>query len=133
MTHYSLAQNTKKMKLWATGMSLSIFDKEVENPVLVYSGMSGVAAATALSIALDNIGVEFGMIYVRKENEESHGEKIEYEIPDRFNSRTYIFVDDFIASGETRDWCESRLAGAKFSYYALQKRGFCNIKELIEC
>lgn len=133
MTHYSLAQNTKDLKLWATRMSLSIFDKEVENPVLVYSGMSGIAAATALSIELDNIGVEFGMIYVRKENEESHGEKIEYEIPDGFNSLTYIFVDDFIDLGETRNWCESRLDGAKFSYLSLQKECGVYVKELIEC
>ena len=133
MTHYSLAQNTKMLKVWAARMSLSVLDRGIYQPVLVYSGMSGIAAATALSIALDNIGVQFGMIYVRKENEKSHGHVTEYEIPEGFDSCTYIFVDDFICEGDTRNWCESKLDGEKFSYHSLQKKYGCDVKELIEC
>lgn len=124
MTHYSHAQMPKELfetaKVAADILFEEFFIKKPEyvEPVLCYSGMSGVSAATAISYFLfkelttrevqDHAA--FSMLYVRKPNEESHGRHVEYDIiyskmsgwrPKQF---ALVFVDDFICSGATRDY-----------------------------
>lgn len=110
MSHYSLGQKPKELFKWAENMALSFLDKGIHNPVLVYSGMSGISAATALSLALYKLGVYSGMIYVRKEGEKCHGRHIEREVPGDWenSSITHIFVDDFIVDGINYDYCKNQ-------------------------
>ncbi len=134
-THnYSLSQSPRRLGEWASDVAAMIKESGI-SPVLVYSGMSGVSAATALSLALHPLGVNYHMCYIRKENEVSHGVKIEHtfvgwddKIPEGF---TLVFVDDFISSGTTMKYCIDSLgvwAGCRhkplevsMEYAALQK------------
>lgn len=73
-------------------------------PVLIFRGMSGTALATRLSDRLAEMGVDHGMVYVRKPEEESHGVRLEYDY-DRDKAANHgqvVFVDDFIGVGTTR-------------------------------
>lgn len=131
MSHYSLAQKPKQLHLWASRMAMSIIDNMIEEPVLVYTGLSGISAATALSIVLSGFGKSCGMVYIRKKLEKSHGNPIESEIPNSFTNPEYIFVDDFICSGDTRYWCEEKL-GCRFNWKALQKLTLPDVEEVNE-
>lgn len=87
------------------------------NPLLVYSGMSGVSIATAIQQELMNINANWVQClprpskhviacYVRKPDEKSHGlGRVEMRYPCKMSEipqRYYpIFVDDFISSGDT--------------------------------
>lgn len=104
MSHYSLAQKPKELLKWAEAIAVDIYVREIRYPVLVYRGMSGISAATALSLQLHILGIQHGMVYVRKENEDSHGDEIERE-PFENDNPTFIFVDDFISSGDTKSKC----------------------------
>ena len=102
-SHYSKAQSPKEMYSFAKKAAKALIewaDKNNYHPVLCYSGMSGIATATAISIALHNKrpSFEYGMIYVRKENEKSHGFRTEMANAD---CGVLVFVDDFIDSGDT--------------------------------
>lgn len=117
-THYSKAQDPAYMTEWArtayTQLTGLWEGKKDRVPVLVYSGMSGIASATVLSLVLHKHGVVFGMVYVRKVGEQSHGYGIEHHLPELWSSEGYarlepVFVDDFISTGETMRYCISRL------------------------
>lgn len=103
--HYSNAMKTESLTEWAECAARKISeDEDIKEytPVLAYRGMSGIASATALSIALHGIGIEFEMFYVRKEGEKSHGESYEMSFFPSANQRfLIIFVDDFIVTGDT--------------------------------
>jgi hypothetical protein len=83
MSHYSLAQKPAKLKAWANKVANSIKEEGIFNPVLVYTGMSGIAGATALSLALNDLNIKHGMAYIRKEHEQSHGEAIEFDVVEK--------------------------------------------------
>lgn len=105
-THYSNSQKPKHVNDWAYNCAIGLKDRLGTEtiPIFVYRGMSGIAAATALSISYYLLtGQTPGMIYVRKKNEKSHGYPVEYQI-DFFPDRQYVFVfvDDFVKSGTTR-------------------------------
>lgn len=127
MPHYSHAQRPEKLfyncRLIADQIIEKWMNSEEHYPVLVYQGMSGVASATALSYMLVEAAKEyrtatefapnfrFGMLYVRKLEEISHGEKVEYDnvfIGDQETHKkpVFIFVDDFISSGYTFARCQ---------------------------
>lgn len=107
--HYSKAFATKLLAEWAVFSAkkvIKLFKTEKLNgfyPVFCYSGMSGISHATALSLAVaaQNPEFEFGMAYVRKDKEESHGRPVEYNFPETSKKGYLVFVDDFISSGET--------------------------------
>ncbi|WCA46204.1 hypothetical protein [Caulobacter phage DCM] len=105
-SHYSLAQSTAGLAFWAAGAARDLRKllRPDELPVFAYRGMSGCAAATALSLAyLQAYGQSFGMIYVRKDSEKSHGSAIEADITRVQQGPTVlVFVDDFVANGTTR-------------------------------
>ena len=106
-THYSQAQKSERLLNWADAASKKIHENcNMRHPVLMFSGYSGSATATALMLAYyRNYGVELGMMYVRKPNEDSHGHSVEENITSRTGDknklRWYIFVDDTISSGKT--------------------------------
>jgi hypothetical protein len=114
LSHYSKAQKPKLLAEWATiafddlGKIERLKDPE-SYPVLVYTGLSGISAATALSMEMAVRDMKFGMCYVRKPKEECHGSSLEMELIDpRDECGTKaipIFVDDFIASGDTMRRC----------------------------
>jgi orotate phosphoribosyltransferase-like protein len=125
--HYSYAQKPEKLSKWAEAMAKDIQEKGITNPILVYRGMSGISAATAISLELYRLGIEVGMFYIRKDNEQSHGEIFthSYEwtaaIPE---NPCFIFVDDFIARGTTWKEClrivEMEWKKIEFNWFALQ-------------
>jgi hypothetical protein len=84
--------------------------------VLFYSGMSGVASATALSIVMDddhNFPVITAMVYVRKLGEVSHGIHIESSIINTIEPAhrlVPIFVDDFVCNGTTFKYVKREVA-----------------------
>jgi len=73
---------------------------------LVYTGMSGVSIATVMSTLMRERYKQFRMIYVRKQDEESYGSKIETPLGwTKFSKKkqfTLVFVDDFRQTGSTR-------------------------------
>ncbi len=113
-SHYSLAQDTFRLKAWAKKAHAFIkknFAKE--NVYLVYTGMSGIAAATAITMQQEEDEKEYGMIYIRKKEEVAHGGPIEDNgVYEWEKDKIFIFVDDFLCSGETFMRCYERL-----SYY----------------
>jgi orotate phosphoribosyltransferase len=117
-THYSQAFNPEIMKTWAkkalplikTAMALK-FPGHI--PVLLYSGMSGVAHAMYLSNLMHSRRFKHEHIYIRKKREKSHGRPVEYSAfkCDDFKKQKYVlvFVDDFISTGSTVNYCLSRV------------------------
>jgi orotate phosphoribosyltransferase len=79
-------------------------------PVLVYTGLSGVSTATALALALDEYEVKYGMAYVRKTGEQSHGSPVERTGNISAGVKYYmVFVDDFICGGDTAHRCYKKM------------------------
>lgn len=128
-THYSAALNASALDETCTELAASIKRKSEETgliPLLLYSGMSGIALATAISIALwRDHKMEPMMMYVRKPDEDSHGSRVEsskglftqikwneeeHKHTKKDVRRLVVFVDDFICSGRTTKRCEVALA-----------------------
>lgn len=121
MAHYSKAQLADQLDQWAREAASRLIDKHkdwaglpsvrlddeldqhVKPPLLMYSGMSGISSATALSLAVyRQCGRNIPMVYVRKDGERSHGSRVEHDYLYRDYTYTGYFVDDFIDSGDTR-------------------------------
>jgi hypothetical protein len=115
-SHYSNAQDVGALRDSANAMVRSLMARveelSVEKgrnvvPILYYRGYSGAALATAILLtAPERFADYLTMVYVRKENEDSHGDKIEYHVGEaaRVSGPKVlmpVFVDDFISSGET--------------------------------
>lgn len=105
-SHYSPAFHSDFPELvgHAATQVVEFFDEWTDDsfPVLCYSGFSGVSVATLLAFFLKpDIRVE--QLYVRKENETSHGLQIEYSSTSLDNGLP-IFVDDFVDEGMTLDY-----------------------------
>lgn len=111
-THYSNVQNTSDLKWHADKWGDEVIKectgsnkKQKLFPVFVYRGMSGVGSATALALAIHNQDPDFGfgMVYVRKEHEGSHGSDIEHNMDchDGLLRKRLYFVDDFTSTGES--------------------------------
>lgn len=104
-THYSQSMDAAAMQVWAKKI-VEEFDKAGDIfYVLCYRGMSGISAATHLSIQLGINALRHAMLYVRKPEEQSHGKLIEsFGIRDYDPKRqrlVFVFCDDFICSGNT--------------------------------
>lgn len=92
----------QELNKWA----LSGHELMVPHPVFIFQGMSGVAHATAMATAWNTIHREIGCssVYVRKPEEESHGQPVEYYFSDFDTARhrgVLCFVDDMIDTGYT--------------------------------
>jgi len=142
-THYSLAQKPSQLNeqaiVWAKALVEYCKQRSKKNkkiPILCYSGMSGIASATALSLELQRSFPKFqyAMAYVRKENEKSHGESVEHsifefikeEIDEHFLP---VFVDDFVSGGGTRGYTMSKV----YDYFCKVRRyEFGDFKQKME-
>lgn len=129
MSHYSLAQKPKQLLKWAENIAIDIHLREIKYPVLVYRGMSGVSSATALSLQLYILGIDHGMVYVRKDNEDSHGDGIEREPFNNDFTPTFIFVDDFVSSGKTKRECVNKIAGCGWWSDSKTQFDYCAVQE----
>lgn len=123
MGHYSLAHNPAAMNAWASKMARNVAKKYSGTnriPVLTYRGMSGIATATALANALVRLKncPSFYMMYCRKYDEVTNGnpeyemtliKKNELDAPTEYD---FVFVDDFICSGESLAECARMFAHA---------------------
>lgn len=103
-THYSLALRPKDLMAFAA-WSTDAIQKELrpgEVPVLCFTGFSGSATATAISLEWTRRGIKHGSAYIRKTEERSHGTSVEYMMPN-FDEEIIlpVFVDDHISSGAT--------------------------------
>ena len=113
-THYSLAFKPAELSRWAVKEAKRLANLFVNTkglPVLVYTGLSGVSTATALAIELDKYQVKYGMAYIRKGRESSHGCDMEHTY-NLWNCHDYymVFVDDFVDMGDTTRRCYKKLA-----------------------
>lgn len=114
-THYSHAQSPALLVQWAMVAAANLKAFAQNNnvvPLLVYRGMSGVATATALSIEASRIGLEVGMVYVRKDNEQSHGVQVEHHLASWDMPLAPVFVDDFLDTGATLRACRTQVENA---------------------
>jgi len=75
-------------------------------PIFCFSGFSGIGHSVALASAyLGRHGPGFGMLYVRKQGEHSHGAEVEKTLNNVAGRPTVlVFVDDIVSSGDTRSW-----------------------------
>ena len=109
-THYSKGQTPATLNRWADTKAQAIINrynnaspKDRKPPLFCYTGMSGTSHAVALSLALQRLAprFHFGMAYVRKDGEKSHGREIERNYTGNIERYEAIFVDDFVCGGET--------------------------------
>lgn len=112
-THYSLGLEPNKLAEWATKAAERLRGKlrdpksgRYAQPILCFRGFSGIAHATALALAYrSRYGGAFGMIYVRKSREQSHGKCREWNLAplDDVKGKVWrlVFVDDFQETGAT--------------------------------
>lgn len=127
MPHYSIAQNVGVLSSWSRDSARNIhrtFSHDDNITALIYSGMSGIALATAVQLAYySEYEKKLQMIYVRKENEFSHGNAVEFNfIPYESGNNTnhnLIFVDDFIDTGDTIVRCLDAFAEHYQPFYKL--------------
>ena len=97
---------------WASEKIISITEtKENSIPFVFYSGMSGVALATATMIAISQQKQELVSAYIRKENERSNFKtKLELYGSTKEELDNYefyfFFLDDFIWNGVTLEHCK---------------------------
>jgi hypothetical protein len=109
-SHYSWGQEPDRLIRWSHEKALELDHllDEIEPrspiPIFCYRGMSGTAHATALSLAWYSIiRKPFGMIYVRKPEEDSHGNShYERALGQVEGHAILVFVDEQISSGDTQ-------------------------------
>lgn len=133
--HYSFGQSPELMDNWARAAAKMVRShmrkRKSDRVVLCYTGMSGISHAVALSLALHRLKttLNVGMVYVRKDHEDSHGRKVEVST-DLEPTDTFIFVDDFIAAGNTfrkvQEGLSTVCTGAKLTAMTLAKNIGCN-------
>lgn len=113
-SHYFIAQDPKELRRWAVDAAKAIvahYRAKKLRPLFCYTGMSGVSHATALALALQSYrsGFKFGMAYVRKDNEKSHGNNVETAYPGHMEDYELVFVDDFVMSGTTFKFVQEKI------------------------
>lgn len=94
---YSRAQfDAAELRKVVASLSLAIphYLKEANADGIVVTGKSGISMAFATLSHID-----FPLVVVRKEGENSHGSKIEGR--ERINYRRLLALDDFVSSGAT--------------------------------
>ena len=102
-SHYSLAFAEDLLDFGLQGAEVleEITNGHPDRACLFYRGMSGIALATAITMAQLAAGSKKShQVYIRKSNEESHGGPVELSSWAR-NPEYFVFVDDFVCSGTT--------------------------------
>ncbi len=104
-SHYGSSMNPHYMAEWGRTIAKEVdaIIADGKFPILVYRGMSGTTAATAISMFVAKTDtVDYATVYVRKKNEKSHGNAIEHSRIILANRQpVWIICDDFISSGTT--------------------------------
>ncbi len=96
------------------------------NIVLICMGSSGAIVATIFYNTLQRKYKDktISICHIKKENEESHGDRISGFITQV--DTLYIWVDDFIISGETLEMCfnviNSKLETLKNTFYVINRK-----------
>lgn len=82
----------------SAGNKVAALKKELGFDAVAFSGSSGAALAFHLAIAH-----KIPIIYVRKEDEQSHGYPVECNFGNttQHHIKKYLIVDDFVGSGNT--------------------------------
>lgn len=129
LTHYGASMRPKALTDQVVVMVQKFIERFTDpndRIVLFYSGMSGVASATALttviSVATDAVPSIASLVYVRKEHERSHGEPIEISVLNDIEPTDRlipIFIDDFICSGDTFLYVKKQVAKYRKKYNGL--------------
>jgi len=105
--HYSLALRMNKLLPWAEATAKRVRRlRGRARPIFCFTGLSGIGHGLALAAAYyRRYGVQFGLIYVRKEGEKSHHvSKFAHSLNNVARSRgILVFVDDFVDTGATRE------------------------------
>lgn len=83
--------------------------KKLKTNVFAVRGTSGLGVANAIRML--NLNIDF--IMVRKEGESHHGKTVEPLTRSDLCFSTYIFLDDFISSGYTREAVRQAIPDAK--------------------
>lgn len=121
LTHYGASMRPQKLTVQAATMARELTEQFFganDKIVLFYSGMSGVASATALTTVMScvtegpNPAIS-AMVYVRKDQEVSHGGPVEISIIEEFSESDRIipvFIDDFVCEGRTFRYVKKRVA-----------------------
>lgn len=103
--HYSYALNPLVLSEIAERRAKQIKETVVTNkvPVLVFTGFSGIALATAIALELTKLKFSFHMLMVRKQGEadQCHGDTVQCSLSRLTKDCCFIFVDDFVDSGKT--------------------------------
>lgn len=76
--------------------------KTLKFDAIAFSGSSGAAIAFPLAVSH-----KIPVIYVRKANEQSHGNMVECNGENPI--KNYLIVDDFISSGDTVAWIANQI------------------------
>ena len=100
--HYSFGLRPELLQLHAENRAEELLERLPTDtvPVLVFTGFSGIAFATALALEFRKQNKPIDMMLVRKQGEQSHGTPV-HSSTFKLKNRTYVFVDDFISSGAT--------------------------------
>lgn len=108
-------------------------------PVFVYTGMSGIGSATGLMLAIhaEDPDFQFGMVYVRKPEEKSHGSRIEHQMDNHDGEmrKRFYFVDDFTCTGTSfaRAMIEAfKSFGIKDKKFESKKVGLIEMNRTVE-
>jgi len=81
-------------------------------PMIVFTGLSGISLGTAILMMAAEDSFDIMSIYVRKEDEVSHGYDFESSYPSSWSIRSaevIYFVDDFVSSGATARYAKKSL------------------------
>lgn len=110
-THYSIGQNACELRDWAYKAAEFIHNRYGGAESLVcfcYRGFSGISMATALAMVYSiKYDIQLNLMYIRKENEKSHGAPTELSFDENENQiLECVFVDDFIDGGGT--FCQTK-------------------------
>lgn len=129
--HYALSLQMDVLGKWAEKMAASLHNKiKTEQPIFCFAGLSGTGHAAALALAYQRkYGNAFGMMYVRKEKETSHGRAIEVTINNLSKKAIFVFVDDMVFTGATR---KRVLKAVKDKIEGIRSRCGSNEKEFIQ-
>lgn len=102
-TQYKLSEVRERAKYAASAISDMVAETGATS--VVVHGNSGVSCGFAALMLSD---VDFNIVLLRKDNDNSHGSPIEG--PEGHRLGPYIILDDFVATGATVNRIRSKIA-----------------------
>jgi len=114
-TRYA-AEAVRKRALWAAGAIDKMMAETGATSVVVH-GNSGVSCGFAALMLSD---LDFNIVLLRKDNDNSHGAPIEG--PHDHRLERYLILDDFISSGNTMNRVRDKIAMLHHQHYSNGER-----------